>query len=275
METGRSTDVVSSTFDPWPDDAQVHVEWGSPGARLAARRGDVVVIVDVLSFSTSVVLTTAQGATALSYSAAELDEMGGRERAAALLNAEIVAKDRAATTARFSLSPASLSTITVGDRLIFTSLNGAACTSAAAKAPFVLIGALTNATAVAGTVHDLLRDGVSPRCTIVPCGERWTSVSDEPDSLRPSLEDLLGAGAIVNALAHIRPSAEAELAAAVYQAWSTRVPDALRRCISGRELVEKGFQNDIELAASLDSTAAVPRWDTNRSTRAFNADPMV
>jgi 2-phosphosulfolactate phosphatase len=273
MARGAS-DVGLSSYDPWPSDAEVHLEWGAVGSRQAASRSDVVVIVDVLSFSTSVVLTTSRGATALSYSAAELEEMGGRERAASLLGAEIVAKDREATTARFSLSPASLASITVGDRLIFTSLNGAACTSAAAASPVVLIGALTNATAVAETVRELLVAGVSGRCIIVACGERWTSVSDEPDSLRPSLEDQLGAGAIVSALAELRPSPEADLAAAAYRTASARVADMLRRCVSGRELIDKGFAEDVELAALVDSSMAVPHWDTTSRIREFSADPI-
>ena len=265
------SDVGSGAFEPWPEDAQVHVEWGPPGARLAGQRGDVVVIVDVLAFSTSVVLTTTRGGTALSYSGAELDEMGGRAEAAARLKAEVVAKDRAATTARFSLSPASLSTITPGDRLIFTSLNGAACTSAASAAPVVLIGSLSNATATARAVGTIISDGTAQRCTVVPCGERWTSVSSEPDSLRPSIEDLLGAGAIVSAISGLRLSAEAHLAAAAFEATASSISHALRRCVSGRELIERGFPDDVELAAQVDSSGSVPRWDTRDPAREFRA----
>ena len=274
MGATRASDVGPSPFEPWPE-AQVHVEWGPTGARLAAGRGDIVVIVDVLAFSTSVVLTTARGGTALSYSAAELEEMGGRARAAALLDAEIVDKDRAATTARFSLSPASLATIAPGDRLIFTSLNGAACTSAAARSPVVLVGALTNATAVAAAVQILVADATADRCTIVPCGERWTSVSDEPDSLRPCVEDLLGAGAIVGALSGLTRSAEAHLAAHAWEASASRTTEVLRSCVSGRELIERGFPDDVELAAHVDSTGAVPRWDTRAPTREFTSGPVT
>jgi 2-phosphosulfolactate phosphatase len=269
METSRTSDVGTSPFEPWPVDAQVHVEWGPPGARLASMRGDIVVIVDVLAFSTSVVLTATRGGTALSYSAAELEEMGGRERAAALLGAEVVAKDRAATTARFSLSPASLAKISRGDRLIFTSLNGAACTSAAAPAPVVIVGALTNASATARTIRGLLDAGVAARCTVVACGERWTSVSDEPDSLRPSIEDLLGAGAIVAALQGLRTSPEAALAAASYRELQDEIGDVLRRCVSGRELIDRGFPDDVEIAAAVDSSEAVPVWRTSDPVREF------
>lgn len=271
MEPDRTSDVGTARFEPWPADAQLHVEWGPTGARLAGERGDVVVIVDVLSFSTSVVTTLARGATALSYSAEELDAMGGRERAAATLDAEIVARDRAATTARFSLSPASLATIGPGDRLIFTSLNGATCTAAASDAPIVLVGGLTNRTAVARVVRDFLADGTAERCTIVACGERWTPMVDEPDSLRPSIEDLIGAGSIVAALSGLETSPEAEIAAAAFVASEHRLVHALRRCVSGRELIAKGFPDDVDLAAQIDSTSAVPCWRTTSTIREFTA----
>ena len=271
MERTRASDVGTSPFEPWPDDAQIHVEWGPPGARLAGERGDLVVIVDVLAFSTSVATTVARGGTALSYSAEELDAMGGRDHAAAALDAEIVAKDRTAKTARFSLSPASLATIGPGDRLIFTSLNGAACTSAASKAPLVLLGGLTNRMAVVDAVQRLLAEGTAERCTVVASGERWTSVSDEPDSLRPSIEDLIGAGAIVAALAGLRTSPEADVAAASFLASEHRLLHVLRNCVSGRELTDRGFPGDVDLAAALDSAAAVPCWNTSSAIREFTA----
>ena len=69
-------------FDPWPTKAQIHLEWGAIGAKLAAVRGDIVVIVDVLSFSTSVTVVLANGGTALSYSHQEIQAHGGPEAVA-------------------------------------------------------------------------------------------------------------------------------------------------------------------------------------------------
>lgn len=279
MEADRRSDVDpdhglgcnAGDFDPWPSHIGVHCEWGPPGALLAAVRADLVVIIDVLSFSTSVTRAVDHGAVALSYSGDEIDRGGGRDAIAASLDAEIVAKDRKATDARFSLSPASLTALAPGDRLIFTSANGAACTSAASRSPTVLIGALTNRRAVAGVVDAALTSGEVTRCTLVASGERWTSTTAERDGLRPSIEDQLGAGAIASLLVdkgHVL-SPEARLAAVAFEAMSDDLESVLQGCVSGRELIARGFASDVALASNLDSTTVVPRWDTGNPVREF------
>jgi 2-phosphosulfolactate phosphatase len=249
----------------------VHVEWGAIGAQLAAERGDLVVVVDVLSFSTAVSLAASRGAVALSYSEPEIEASGGREALCASLGAEIVAKDRRATDARFSLSPASLATIATGDRLIFTSLNGAACTSAASPAPEVVVGCLTNRTAVGSFVASRLSDRGARRCTIIAAGEHWSSSTGTEPGIRPGVEDWLGAGAIAAAMrAHdLRLSLEARLAVGSYEAAAGGIAGALDDCISGRELIAKGFADDVALAADVDSVEVVPVWDTTDPVRQF------
>jgi phosphosulfolactate phosphohydrolase-like enzyme len=97
-------------------------------------------------------------------------------------------------------------------------------------------------------------------------------VSDEPDSLRPSIEDLIGAGSIVAALSDLRTSPEADVAAAAFIASEHRILDVLRGCVSGRELIDRGFPDDVDLAAAIDSVgAAVPCWRTSNPTREFTA----
>jgi 2-phosphosulfolactate phosphatase len=96
-------------------------------------------------------------------------------------------------------------------------------------------------------------------------------VSHEPDSLRPSIEDLIGAGAIVAALRGMRTSTEADVAAASFRANENRLLHVLRRCVSGRELVERGFPRDVDLAAAIDSTTAVTCWNTTNAVREFTA----
>jgi 2-phosphosulfolactate phosphatase len=80
---------------------------------------------------------------------------------------------------------------------------------------------------------------------VVAAGERW------PDgSLRPALEDLLGAGAIISQLSGAR-SAEAQNAAWAFES-TTDLSDALLRCASGVELSERGFAGDLAAAVELD-----------------------
>src|SRR5262249_22013381 len=127
----RSSDVGPAVFEPWPD-ACVHVEWGPHAARRSAARGDAVVIVDVLSFSTTLTVAVERGCECVVYAGAELDELGGREAAAARLGARPLAPDRRVAPGDVSLSPASILRGARDERLLVTSLNGAACVSAAA-----------------------------------------------------------------------------------------------------------------------------------------------
>ncbi len=270
-EADRESDITEggdASFDPWPSQAQIHVEWGVPGALLAARRGDLVVVVDVLSFSTSVVEVVARDGIAFCYSPEELDEQGGRDRAGSIHDAVVLSKQRNVAPGEVSLSPASLRSISFGERVVMTSLNGGRCTAAAADAPWVGIGCLTNRVAVARRVEGLLADGAATRCTVVPCAEVWSGpfmasqVGDLGSSaipLRPSVEDLLGAGAIVAALGPQLPrSVEATIAAATFGSHSGRLASVLQGCVSGRELRERGFHEDVEIATQLDAHAVVP-----------------
>ena len=80
---------------------------------------------------------------------------------------------------------------------------------------------------------------------MIAAGERW------PDgSLRPSLEDLLGAGAIISALSGER-SPEAHAAAVTFES-NGDLAGTLMKCASGVELSERGFTDDVVMAAQLD-----------------------
>jgi 2-phosphosulfolactate phosphatase len=70
--------------------------------------------------------------------------------------------------------------------------------------------------------------------------------------LRPSLEDLLGAGAILSSLTG-DPSPEARAAIAAFRDAARGLPGALAECASGRELSEKRWAADVSYAAQLNA----------------------
>jgi 2-phosphosulfolactate phosphatase len=254
-------------FDPWPA-TRVHVEWGHVGAGLAAARGDDVVIVDVLSFSTTLTMAAERSIDCYVYSGPELAARGGREAVAAALGAVAAVEKRAAAAGRFSLSPASLVDLSEVPAALFTSLNGALAVSAAEGAPFLAVGCLRNRQAVARLVADRLWADPTRRVSVVACGEHWSSVSEE-EGLRPCLEDLLGAGGICVELAALGlpGSPEAAAAGAAFAAASGLPPEA----VSARELIAAGFAADVRLAGEVDVTDAVPVRAADPTGRRFTA----
>src|SRR5262249_45812742 len=138
-----------------------------------------------------------------------------------------------------------------GLRCVLPSPNGAqVALAAAAVAPVLLAGSLRNARAVAAAAQR-----VGTRFNVVAAGERW------PDgSLRPALEDWLGAGAILSWLSGTR-SPEAAAAVALFEHHRDRLVDTLDHCGSGRELDGRGHANDKLIAAALGVSTCVPRFD--------------
>ena len=156
-----------------------------------------------------------------------------------------------------SLSPAGLLSCEVAPRLVLPSPNGSTIAATLAESgSVVVIGCLRNAGAVAGWLSRCLDDGHS--VAVIAAGERWGS----DDSLRPAVEDQLGAGAILSALQlrgyDDRLSVESRAAAALFDATAHQLADTIGDCVSGQELAAKGFRADVEVAAVLDASSVIP-----------------
>ncbi len=219
----------------------VRCEWGEHGAAALAPTSGAVIIIDVLSFTTCVDIAVHNGAVVYPFRWRD-------ERAAEFarsVGALLAEPKRAA--GGYSLSPRSLLDIPAGTRLVLPSPNGAALTLAA-NSPHILAGCLRNARAVA-----LAAARFGPRIAVIPAGERWR----DDQSLRPSFEDLVGAGAVIHYLRGTR-SPEAESALAAFRAARGRLEELLYGCASGKELVERGFVEDVRLAAQLDVSETAP-----------------
>jgi 2-phosphosulfolactate phosphatase len=219
----------------------IRCEWGEHGVAVLAPISDVVIIVDVLSFSTTVDVAVGQGATVFPYRWKD----DGAAKFAKSLDAELADPKR--TKGMLSLSPASLQNITSDTRLVIPSPNGATL-SLAARPAAVLAGCLRNARAVAMTAMEL-----GTNIAVIPAGERWK----EDHSLRPSFEDLIGAGAIITHLAGKR-SPEAVSSMAAFQEVEAELTEYISQCGSGKELIERDFFEDVHLAAQLNVSDAVP-----------------
>jgi 2-phosphosulfolactate phosphatase len=282
VDSEFSTEATTQAgFNPWPD-FPIHLEWGKTGAQLAATKQQIVVLVDVLSFSTSLSIACNRGATVLAYSLSELKELGGLKVAAKIMDAQASQPN----AGRVSLSPTWMSTVQQGDRIIATSLNGASCAAICDPSPLVLLGCLRNSTATAKRIAAELSHTPKVRVTIVPCGERWSSLIDDKKvgdkeignrkDWRPGIEDWLGAGAIANALSvlGLTLSIEAKIAAEMFLNRANDLPEVLRSSISGRELIAKGFDNDVQLAAMVDADPHAVLRNKGR-WREFNASAQT
>ena len=250
----------------------VRLDWG-PGAAeaqtayaVAAGSPVCAVVVDVLSFTTCVSVAVDAGIRVHPY---RWEDESARAVADGMGATLARGRSEARVDGGISLSPASIRAAgPVGD-LVLPSPNGSTTTAVLAGAGADVVAAsVRNRAAVAAWLVDWLDasrrshgPASQPAVLVVPAGERW------PDgSLRPAVEDLWGAGAVVAALAGLLEhrggplllSPEAEAAGAAWLAVEHRVGEALHACASGRELVEQGWPDDVAVAAELDASTLVP-----------------
>jgi 2-phosphosulfolactate phosphatase len=159
-----------------------------------------------------------------------------------------------------SLSPTDLLVLAPGTRLVLPSPNGSALAFAARQhgAAHVLAGCLRNASATAAAARRLAGD--TGTIAMIGAGERWHGATGP---LRPCIEDLLGVGAI---LAALDPSAsisapgcspEAAAARAAFVAARPMLREVLPATASGRELVARGWADDVDTSSAHDVTNRV------------------
>ncbi|KJY15855.1 MULTISPECIES: 2-phosphosulfolactate phosphatase [unclassified Streptomyces] len=229
----------------------VRFEWGPVGAQRLASDVACLVVVDVLSFTTSVSVAVEAGTRVYPYAwRDETAAVFAKEKAAALA----VGRRAAGSASPWSLSPAALRRAPFTPRLVLPSPNGSAIAAAAAGSA-VVAGCLRNASAVGRWLAEHGYGTPELPVAVIAAGERW------PDgSMRPALEDLMGAGAITAEL-QARGAGPLSPEAAAAHACFTHTPDvaaAVAACSSGLELTRGGFAEDVAIAGELDAGTAVP-----------------
>ncbi len=240
--------------------AAYRFDWGPNGLRALAAGSDVVIVVDVLRFTSAVCAALESGTTVYPYRWAD----DGAPAFAAARGARLAGLRE---NGEPSLSPTDLLCLEPGTHLVLPSPNGSALCFAAAEhgARNVLAGCLRNAEATARRARQLAGHGGT--ISVIAAGERWHG---HTGPIRPAVEDLLGAGAILHALdpaAALSPprcSPEAAAARAAFLAAKPTLLDTLEQCSSGRELVARGWADDVATAAALNVSTTVAELKDGR-----------
>lgn len=226
------------TFDQKEYD--IRCEWGLHGAETLAPICDAIVVVDVLSFTTAVSVAVNRGGVVFPYQWKDDSCVAFAKEKSAIL-----AGPRGAGT--YSLSPLSLSSLKAGERIVLPSPNGSPVSLATGDTP-TYAGCLRNAYAVANAA---MRHG--PKIGVIPCGERWRVDA----TLRPALEDLIGAGAVISELKGSR-SPEACAAVWAFEGANGAMCETIKACSSGKELIERGHSQDVSIACDLGVDSLAP-----------------
>lgn len=227
--------------------AEIVCEWGLAGIAAWLPRASAFVIVDILSFSTAVSVAVERGAVIIPFPYGDPDAAAVE----AAKRGAVAAAPKRALGGQISLSPTSLRRLYPGARVLLPSPNGSRLSLETRGIP-TICGSLRNVSPAATAANAIAKDGV---IAVIAAGERW------PDqSLRPAIEDWLGAGAIIRSLGGIE-TPEATLARLAFSAAEPSLGAIIKGSISGRELVDRGFEADVDVALEIDSCALTPVLD--------------
>src|SRR3954452_5344472 len=220
--------------------------------------GKVVVVLDILFATTTMVTALAHGASEI---VPVLDETAarafGRDLAAGTF---VLSGELYANTLPGFAHPAPLSLLehgVEGKTLVYSTTNGTVALTQAAGASQVYCGALLNARAVCQ--HIVSRH---PRDTVlIVCAGSANNFN---------LEDFYGAGIFVERLGELLGDAadfsDAARAALGFSR-QARLPEALFECRVGRMMLERGLRHEVESACQVDRLAVVPVLQDGRLRR--------
>ena len=218
---------------------EIRYEWGEKGVTYLSAISDVCIIVDVLSFTTSVDIATSQDAYIYPYQWKDNSINNFSKR----IGAEMAGKDN---PNKYSLKPSSLINLPPGIKLVLPSPNGSTL-STLSKSKLTIAGSLRNAKVVAEYAQ---QNGKS--ICVIASGERW-----DDNSTRFSLEDYLGAGAI---LSYLRGefSPEAMAAKSIFECYREDLYEIISNSVSGKQKQSKNLEMDVRLACELNISHSIP-----------------
>jgi 2-phosphosulfolactate phosphatase len=214
--------------------------------------GKVVVVLDILFATTTMVAALAHGAKEI---VPVLDEAAARNTAQGFEeNSYVLAGELYAETLPGFAHPAPLSLLAhgiEGKSVIYSTTNGTVAMMQPARAARVYCGALLNARAL---VEHILARHASETILIVCSGSGNNF----------NYEDFYGAGYFVECLLpHVSDLSDAAKAAlALYR--HARAPEALLDCRVGRMMAARGLAREVEFAGRRDAFPVVPALEDGR-----------
>lgn len=225
------------------DGPTVHVLFRKEELDPDRARGKIIIVVDVLFATTSIIAALEAGAAAV-YPARHPDEALVLSRQPQLRNALLAGEaDFRFIDGFLQPTPLALARhIETGDDLIYATTNGTVALRACAGARRVLVGSLTNAGATAAALDPVRGDTVIILCA----GTSGTF----------NLEDFYGAGCLVQRIAAAYPGCRlTDAALAAGDCFAAAEPgDLLRRCLVGRLMLEWGLDAEVDFAARTDAS---------------------
>lgn len=225
-------------------------------------QGKVVVVLDILFATTTMVAALANGAREV---VPVLDEAAARACGAALPGCVLAGELYAETLPGFA-HPAPLSLIEHGVRdktVVYSTTNGTVAMSDAAGAARIYCGALLNARRL--VEHIVARH---PRETVlILCAGSGNNFN---------YEDFYGAGCFVDRFAEVMKNADlsdaARAARDLYR--QARLPDALLECRVGAMMAKRGLQHEVEYACRVDSLPVVAALEGDRVRLVSDSAPV-
>jgi 2-phosphosulfolactate phosphatase len=211
--------------------------------------GKVVIVLDILFATTTMVTALAHGAREI---VPVLDEAAARAYGNGLAEGSFVlAGELYAETLQGFAHPAPLSLLEHGivdKTVVYSTTNGTVAMTQCAGAARVYCGALLNA----GAIVERIVAEHSGETVLIVCSGSGNNFN---------FEDFYGAGYFVERLAErLGPAADfsdaAKAARLVYA--GARAPQALLDCRVGRMMVAKGLAREVEFACRLDAFPVVP-----------------
>jgi 2-phosphosulfolactate phosphatase len=220
---------------------------GERGARVAARSGSVVVVVDAFRASTTIAALVSKGAGVVPVASIEhaYSYPGADFRIGERGSAKVAGFD-------FGNSPTEVleAEIPSGSTVALSSTNGTRVVEAAVGAPTILTGAFVNAGALAEALARELTAGVHGAEEVVVVGCGW-------EGHRAS-EDEAAAGAILDRL-RARGAELDGRARRVVDGYLSRPAAALKANSAARRLKRLGYDRDLEFCLAEDTVPVVPR----------------